>query len=566
MVINRIISKYNLRTFGLIILSFLLVLLLLLISPIDLNVRKWITSVCNIIFSIIAFVFALIAANSLTNNKQLALAWKIIAASWFCNVLGETSYAVLEMVLGETPFPSFADVFYVLSYPLFLVGTLTIPSFTQSKRQIITDLIEMGAVLLAMFLVFAELVFAPILSEDNELITKVLTLFYPLGDFLLFYGLIILLYKQSNRLEIRWVVFLSAGIALFIIADALYSYLEALGIYETGGAIELGWISAYALLALGAIAHIKYAETNSNVKIRPQLKRWLSYLPYFFLIGVLVLLIITNNQKSYLGYITLGMGVLIVVVLVIIRQVLTLNENIKLNLSLAEKNSELEESNFILNKEIIHRKEVQKKISDSLKEKEVLLKEIHHRVKNNLQIVSSLLYLQSALIKDKAVVEMFTQSLNRIQSMALVHEYLYQSKDLSKISVKEYLTELISILRETYNEKAVSLIINIDAKESIWFGQAIYCGLIVNELMSNALKHAFNGKNNPEVRIDFKNQDGECFLSVKDNGIGISDFEAISKGNSLGTKIIKTLTEQLKGTLVYSSEEGTKVEIKFPSF
>lgn len=203
-------------------------------------------------------------------------------------------------------------------------------------------------------------------------------------------------------------------------------------------------------------------------------------------------------------------------------------------------------------------------ISDSLKEKEILLQEIHHRVKNNLQIIGSMLYLQLLQISDDDTVKIFNDVLGRIKSIGLVHEYLYQTKDYKNIDFKEYTTGLVSVLKETYTQENRYIKFEMDVKEKIPFEKAIYCGLIINELVSNSLKYAFEAEQAGMIKITFKKENGHFILIVGDNGIGMNDFEGTKKKDTLGLKIVDTLAEQLKGSASYKIEKGTEVKIEFP--
>jgi PAS domain S-box-containing protein len=216
--------------------------------------------------------------------------------------------------------------------------------------------------------------------------------------------------------------------------------------------------------------------------------------------------------------------------------------------------------------DITVRKQAEEQIKTSLKEKEVLLKEIHHRVKNNLQIISSLLNLQSGYIHDEHAGEMFKESRNRVKSMALIHEKLYQSKDLARIDFAEYVRHLTTHLFRSYgvNTHAVSLKINID-KILLDIDTAIPCGLIVNELVTNSLKYAFPPGVIGEIRVDLRREnDGRLALLVSDNGAGLpADFD-FRQTDSLGLQLVSTLTDQLEATLAVDRTGGTSFKILLP--
>jgi PAS domain S-box-containing protein len=215
--------------------------------------------------------------------------------------------------------------------------------------------------------------------------------------------------------------------------------------------------------------------------------------------------------------------------------------------------------------DITERKQAEERIKQSLKEKEVLLKEIHHRVKNNLQVISSLLNLQSRFIKDQQALEMFKESQSRVKAMSLIHEKLYQSKDLARIDFAEYLRSLAANLFRSYaaNPAGVKLHVMVD-DVSLGINTAISCGLIVNELLSNALKHAFPTQAGGEVRVALHSRDdGKLTLVVSDNGVGFPpgvDFRTLK---SLGLELVNTLTEQLGGTIELCNTSGTTFKISF---
>lgn len=205
-------------------------------------------------------------------------------------------------------------------------------------------------------------------------------------------------------------------------------------------------------------------------------------------------------------------------------------------------------------------------LQDSLNEKEILLREIHHRVKNNMQVISGLLMLQEEFSNDGKFIEMIKESQNRIASMALIHEKLYRSESLSKIDFKEYVDDLISSLFESYGvtENKVKLKVTVESI-SIGIDAAIPCGLIINELVSNSLKHAFPGDKNGEIEISMSSTGNDMIeLLVRDNGIGIPEGIDFRKTESLGLHIVNILVEnQLHGEITMNRNKGTEFRIRF---
>ncbi|HID43339.1 MAG TPA: PAS domain-containing protein, partial [Archaeoglobaceae archaeon] len=218
---------------------------------------------------------------------------------------------------------------------------------------------------------------------------------------------------------------------------------------------------------------------------------------------------------------------------------------------------------FVYTQDITELKEIQSKLEKSLSEKEILLKEVHHRVKNNLQIISSLLNLQKSYIKDDTTLNFLNDSQNRIKTMALIYEKLYQSEDLVRIDFSEYVRSLVSHLIRSYGSAdRIKLKVDVDDVQ-LNIDMAIPCGLIINELVSNSLKHAFpDGKG--EIRVEMHRNNGELRLVVSDNGIGMSEKIYFQKIDTLGLQLVNTLANQLSGSIKLHREEGTEFEITFP--
>jgi two-component sensor histidine kinase len=201
----------------------------------------------------------------------------------------------------------------------------------------------------------------------------------------------------------------------------------------------------------------------------------------------------------------------------------------------------------------------------SLAEKEVLLKEIHHRVKNNLQVISSLLRLQATHIEDPAALEMFDESRNRIESMALVHEKLYQSANLSQVDFREYARSLAALLIRSYGARAAQVALKTEIDDvSLSVDVALPLGFIINELLSNCLKYAFPGGTGGEVRIEIHRlDDGRIQLIVADNGIGFPEHIDFRDSATLGMQLVCALTGQLGGTIELRSQPGAVFLISF---
>lgn len=240
--------------------------------------------------------------------------------------------------------------------------------------------------------------------------------------------------------------------------------------------------------------------------------------------------------------------------------------NKELEVRVKERTKELEKALKSLQKENIERKKAEVAISKSLHEKEVLLKEIHHRVKNNLQIVSSLFFFQSKKIVDPKMLEMFRDGQNRVKSMALIHEKLYQSGDLANIDFKEYIKKLANFLLQSYgvDQNKIKFKNNVQQVQ-LGVDVAVPCGLIINELISNSLKHGLKDAEQGEIRIDMGyDEANNLILKVSDNGKGIPKEFNLETSESLGLKLVHNLTTQLNGNIEFFNNNGTKVRLVFP--
>lgn len=218
----------------------------------------------------------------------------------------------------------------------------------------------------------------------------------------------------------------------------------------------------------------------------------------------------------------------------------------------------------VIGTDITQKLVTEKKLLATILEKETLIREIHHRVKNNLQLISSIIYIKMRSMQEQEVRYFFEDTRQKIRSIALIHERLLQSEKLDKVEISEYLGKLISDLRTTNLRQDLELIIRTSIDPHVTnVDMAIYCGLIVNELITNAIKHAFRDRKSGEIEVVFRTEGDEFLLSVRDNGVTIPEDTGPGKQGSFGMQLLEIFVRQLGGTIDIIREKGTKFQIKF---
>ncbi len=218
----------------------------------------------------------------------------------------------------------------------------------------------------------------------------------------------------------------------------------------------------------------------------------------------------------------------------------------------------------VIARDVTDKVEFEARLIESVREKEILLKEVHHRVKNNLQVISSILNLQSSYVEDEKTLEIINESQNRIRSMSYIHESLYQTKDFSSINFKGYITNLVQNLVHSYQLFSGKTQLRLEVQEvQLVLDQAIPCGLILNELVSNSLKYAYPEGEGGEIFILIKETLGKVHIQVEDFGAGLPEGFKIEDSDSLGLGLVETLVDQIDGELIMKTENGTKYLIIF---
>lgn len=309
--------------------------------------------------------------------------------------------------------------------------------------------------------------------------------------------------------------------------------------------------------------HIYVAATLDSLEQKMRQAR-------LFLLAVLLILLVVSSLLALLLQRLISRPIL---KLIEVTELISSRADLSLRVS-SEGSDELgvlyESFNTML--EQLHQRDVERSRSEeevkaSLREKEVMLKEIHHRVKNNLQIISSLLSLQSNHVRDEEALAMFLDCQNRVRSMALVHEKLYQAPDLASIRFSDYVEALIMGLQTSYFSRCQGVHFDVDIIDiHLPIDRAVPCGLLIHELVSNSLKHAFHEQDQGLVQIKLRRDDhnGKLCLSVRDNGRGIPDTIDFRNADSLGLRLAVVLAEkQLKGTIELNNSVGADFYITF---
>jgi PAS domain S-box-containing protein len=219
----------------------------------------------------------------------------------------------------------------------------------------------------------------------------------------------------------------------------------------------------------------------------------------------------------------------------------------------------------VILRDVSDRKQSEHKLRAALEEKEILLREVHHRVKNNLQVVSSLLNLQARATKDEEIVKAFEESQNRVQSMALIHEQLYESHELANLDFPEYIHRLASRLFRTYQVRADRVKLETEISDvRMGVDLAVPCGLILNELISNSLKYAFPGSREGSIVIRAEGmQDGSALLTIADDGVGLPPDIGFWSTKTLGLRLVRSLVRQLDGEIDVVGPPGAEYRIRF---
>ncbi|HET9910591.1 MAG TPA: EAL domain-containing protein [Anaerolineales bacterium] len=343
------------------------------------------SDIISLVVDFLATGVLLIAAKqSASHSKRLAVAWGMIALSTFAYTLGDMSWAILEVVLLKEPFPSIADVFYLAYYPLLLIGVLLLPDRSVTRGEQVNKVLDVSIVMIAAILGFWNFLLGPLVASNVDLpwLELAILLAYPVFDLVLLWVLLQLIYNRSDPRDSITAFLLAGSIAVTIISDCIYTYQALMDAFVSGGILDIGWRAAILLAGLAGVSQIRAIQSLQNPQ---RLHRWLEvlidglrriapYFSYFWLIAAYLLLIQSRLIHLPMNFFLLSLGVGLIICLVLLRQIIMLFENAKLNTQLQQameklqiQSTKLEKTNRELQSEIGERKEMEKLlIHDSL--------------------------------------------------------------------------------------------------------------------------------------------------------------------------------------------------------
>lgn len=600
------------------------------------------------------------------NNEKVLKTWMLVTAGLFLYFMANFLYFLLRDYLGLISLPSLVDTLYIVAYPLLMLGILTLMEkpYRLKLKSFLDSIIVSVSV---MFIIWFPLIWPVIEPSQPDTVTMIFSLSYLFLDLLLLLVTQVVLFSEKKKISTISLFLVSLGIFSQVVGDMVFAYQVVIPNLLYLWLANTFYTLTIILIALAVLSYINKVEMDIKNKLSfysalSPYNDWISYLPLVLVLFTYSLLIITTPDAALIW------GVGIIVVLVILRQVIFLNDLKRAQITL-KRNKEViskrkEQLDFITSNmldiisesdangvlkyvspstqqllgyhpqelvghslyELIHpddREKVrqtikkssnateglrvesrlktaegkyiwiettgkpvvdengfrgfiysgrditeQKKsaeyIKKSLEEKEALLREIHHRVNNNLQVISSLLSLQSDNVRDPRDHELFVESQNRVRSMAMIHEKLYQSDKFNSINFRDYLKTLINRLIYDYSQDLGHIDLELDIENvELNIETSVPCGLIINELVSNSLKHAFPQGRNGKIIVKFHKIKDKYVLMVGDNGIGPLEKSVLESSKKLGFNLVKSLIKQLDASLEILESEGTLYRITF---
>ena len=523
--------------------------------PLRSYVNDLILPLTNVLVIIILFFAAL---KSKSYNRWTSGAWWIFFVSQLFLLLGDFSWAVKDFGFGFNLPISIIFLPYALYIAALSVGLMLLPGPEISTISSLRRVTDIGIVMVILFVSLWTLLIEPVFkltgSDYNTFLLVFALLVLEFGMISTIIGVIL---ENAGQIRNRPVSYLIASALVQVMATSLFAYQIVQGQYVSGNLVDFMWMISYVLMGLAGLSQI--IQTIPEKMVDCSLQAWYMnlplnpYIPTIFIVMAYGLVLYVDYTNPYfIDEVLIAAG--IIIFLVISRQILDVLELRRTNNAVKIKELKILDANKKL-------KNKQRKLEQSLQEKKVLLKEIHHRVKNNMQIISSLLSLQRGCVEGDETINVLRDSQGRVRSMAMIHENLYQSPTLSNINFKNYIKELVKVILISYGCRDIEIMLEVE-NIRLDIDTAIPCGLIINELVTNSVKYAFpQGKG--VINIKLKSFQDELELIIADNGIGLPlDFD-YNKINTLGLQLVDSLVKQLNGQITIESNLGSEFKMKF---
>jgi len=553
------------------------------------------------IFAVIALFFA--ASYCKRSNKDSYLAWLLIAFAQLSYLMGDLAWGILEIGLNQDPTLSVANLFYFLYYPLFVIGILILPKYSDNHYKKVDKLIEIGIIMISIILIFFILLINPIiqLNAPNSFLSLV-PLLYVFLDLFLFFSLVVLIFNWLDQINQLPFLILGIGVLVKIITDCIFLYMFSYGTYFSGSLVDLGWIYSYILFILAAISQINGTKISfehfSNKHLLYFRKiHWNIYLPLLLLSLAYVFLLWGNHNLNKIDVAFLEIFFGLILILVILRQIISFKENRRLYMAAKNELKKREITEMALNKVLINLDEeidartlelekLIKELKRSNKELEVFAYVASHDLQEPLRTITSFTQLLERRYKGKLdddadeFIEFIVDGANRMKQMILdLLEYsriTTKGQEFKPVNIENIinyaLDSLIVLIKE--NDAVIKFdnlpIVNGDESQLV---------RVFQNLISNAIKFRKDDKP-PEICISAKKEGNEYIFKVADNGIGIEEqyFDVIFtifkrlhtreeyEGTGIGLSITKRVIERHGGKIWVESQlnKGTTFYFTIP--
>lgn len=553
------------------------------------------------IFAVIALFFA--AAYCKRSNKDPYLAWLLIAFAQLSYLIGDLAWGILEIGLNQDPTLSVANLFYFLYYPLFVIGILILPEYSDNHYKKADKLIEIGIIMISVILIFFILLINPIiqLNAPNSFLS-LMPLLYVFMDLFLFFALVVLIFNWLDQINQLPFLILGMGVLVKIITDCIFLYMFSNGTYFSGSLVDLGWIYSYILFIMAAISQINGTKISfehfSNKHLLYFRKiHWNIYLPLLLLSLAYVFLLWGNHNLNKIDVAFLEIFFGLILILVILRQIISFKENIRLYMAAKNELKKREITEMALNKVLINLDEeidartlelekLIKELQRSNKELEVFAYVASHDLQEPLRTITSFTQLLERRYRGKLdddadeFIEFIVDGANRMKQMILdLLEYSRitpKGQEFKPVNIENIINYALDSLNVLLKEN--DAVIKFD-NLPIVNGDESQLVRVFQNLISNAIKFRKDDES-PEICISAKKEGNEYIFSVSDNGIGIDEqyFSVIFtifkrlhtrdeyEGTGIGLSVAKRVIERHGGKIWVESQpnKGTTFYFTIP--